>query len=280
MNSSGLCAILAAALGLEAGALAAGPIPPEALDHLPVADVVVLGEVHDNPAHHENQARALAALQPRALVFEMLTPDQVRRLPAERSDPVALEAALGWRAAGWPDFAMYHPLFTVAPAAQIFAGAMARADVVRSMREGAAAVFGPDAAGYGLTAVLAPPLRAALEAEQAQAHCEALPAELLPGMVEAQRLRDAALARAVVAAMAATGGPVAVITGTGHARKDRGVPLVLAGAAPALRVLAIGQAEADPGADAPFDLWLITAPVDRGDPCAVFANRAGVPQGS
>ncbi|MDP2739517.1 MAG: ChaN family lipoprotein [Pseudorhodobacter sp.] len=276
MNSIGISGILVTALGVWAGALAAGPISPEALDDLPVADVVVLGEVHDNPLHHVNQARALAALQPRALVFEMLTPDQVARLPADRADPVAL----GWNAAGWPDFAMYHPLFIVAPAAQIFGGAMARADVVRAMTAGAAAVFGPDAAGYGLTAVLAAPLRAELEAEQAQAHCGALPADLLPGMVEAQRLRDAALARAVVAALAATGGPVAVITGTGHARKDRGVPAVLAGAAPALRVLSIGQAEADPGGDAPFDLWLITAPVDRGDPCAVFANQAGPKQGS
>ncbi|MDP3960842.1 MAG: ChaN family lipoprotein [Pseudorhodobacter sp.] len=280
MNSIAISGIFAAAWGVWAGALAAGPIPPEALDHLPVADVVVLGEVHDNPLHHVNQARALAALRPRALVFEMLTPDQVARLPADRSDPVALEAALGWRAAGWPDFAMYHPLFIVAPAAQIFGGAMARADVVRAMQDGAAAVFGPDAAGYGLTAVLAAPLRAVLEAEQAQAHCGALHADLLPGMVEAQRLRDAALARAVVAALAETGGPVAVITGTGHARKDRGVPAVLAGAAPTLRVLSIGQAEADPGGDAPFDLWLITAPVDRGDPCAVFANQAGPKQGS
>ena len=280
MNRIGIFGIFAVALGVWAGALAAGPVQPEALDHLPVADVVVLGEVHDNPLHHVNQARALAALRPRALVFEMLTPAQVLRLPADRSDPVALEAALGWRAAGWPDFAMYHPLFIVAPGAQIFGGAMARADVVRAMQDGAAAVFGPDAAGYGLTAVLAADQRAELESEQAQAHCGALPADLLPGMVEAQRLRDAALARAVVAALAATGGPVAVITGTGHARKDRGVPAVLAAVAPRLRVLSIGQLESDPGAAAPFDLWLITAPVDRGDPCEVFANQAGPQQGS
>ena len=32
------------------------------------SDIVVLGEVHDNPAHHANQARAVAAIKPAALV--------------------------------------------------------------------------------------------------------------------------------------------------------------------------------------------------------------------
>ncbi len=67
------------------------------------------------------------------------------------------------------------------------------------MREGAAAVFGAAAARFGLDAPLPEDEQAAREAEQAEAHCGALPAEMLPGMVEAQRLRDAALARAVAA---------------------------------------------------------------------------------
>ena len=45
-------------------------------EDLPRADVVLLGEVHDNPAHHAFQAEAVAYLAPRALVFEMLTPAQ------------------------------------------------------------------------------------------------------------------------------------------------------------------------------------------------------------
>ena len=42
-------------------------------------DVVILGEIHDNPAHHEVQAERVADIQPRALVFEMLTPEQAAR---------------------------------------------------------------------------------------------------------------------------------------------------------------------------------------------------------
>jgi uncharacterized iron-regulated protein len=97
-----------------------------------------------------------------------------------------------------------------------------------------------------------------------------MPTDMLPGMVSAQRLRDAALAEAVLRALDEVGPPVAVITGTGHARKDWGLPAVLALAAPDLTVLSIGQMEADPGPEAPFDLWLVSPPVERGDPCAAF----------
>jgi uncharacterized iron-regulated protein len=109
------------------------------------------------------------------------------------------------------------------------------------------------------------------------AHCGALPAEVLPGMVQAQRLRDAALARAVVQAHRATGGPVVLITGTGHARRDRGVPAVLAQAMPDLSVLSVGQMEGSAGADPPFDRWIVTPALPRGDPCDAFGIRAALP---
>lgn len=245
-------------------------IDAAALDHLPAADVVILGEVHDNPEHHANQARAVAALQPRALVFEMLTPDAAARTPADRSDAPALAAALGWEGSGWPDFALYHPIFLAAPKARIFGGEVPRDQARLALAQGAAAVFGADAAAYGLDQPLPADGARAREDEQFAAHCGAMPRTMMPGMIEAQRLRDAVLARAVLQAMAATGGPVAVVTGSGHARKDRGIPAALANAALGLSVLAIGQLEADPGTDAPFDLWLVTDPVPRDDPCDAF----------
>jgi uncharacterized iron-regulated protein len=132
------------------------------------------------------------------------------------------------------------------------------------MTEGAAAVLGR----------ALPPLpeaeRAAMEADQAEAHCGALPAEMLPGMVEAQRARDAAIALAALEALEQTGGPVAVITGNGHARTDWGMPVFLRAFAPEVRVLTLGQLEAPPEEPPPFDLWLVTAPAEREDPCAVF----------
>jgi len=45
---------------------------------------------------------------------------------------------------------------------------------------------------------------------------------------------------------------------------------VVARAAPEVSVLSVGQVEADPGPDAPYDLWVVTAPAPRDDPCAAF----------
>ncbi len=262
---------LLAGLFLLAGAVQAEEIGPEGLDALPPADVVILGEVHDNPAHHLNQARAAAAMGARALVFEMIGPEAaLRAVPDLRVDPAALGAALGWESGGWPHFSYYYPIFAAAPGAAVFGGAMPQDAARAAMRDGAARVMGPGAALFGLDRPLDPAEQAAREALQREAHCGALPETMLAGMVEAQRLRDAGLASAVVAAMAETGGPVAVITGNGHARRDWGVPAMLARALPDARVLSVGQVEAAPDAPPPYDFWLITAPAERADPCAGF----------
>ena len=243
-------------------------IAASGLVHLPAADVVVLGEVHDNPTHHVNQAMAVAAIRPKALVFEMLSREQAGR-DYDLSDITAMGATLGWDAAGWPDFGMYYPIFAAAPDARVFGADMGEAAVRVALEQGAAKAFGQDAARYGLEKALAASEQTLREAEQHDAHCGALPQEMLAGMVEVQRFRDAAIARAVVQAMAAMGGPVVVITGSGHARRDRGVPAVLALAAPDLRVLSVGQVE-EPAVDAPFDYWVVSNAPLREDPCAAF----------
>ena len=249
---------------------AAGEVDITALARVE-ADVVILGEVHDNPAHHVNQATAVAALRPKALVFEMFGPEAaLKALPEIRRDADRLAGALGWEAGGWPDFAFYHPIFVAAPDAPVFGGALPRGEVRRAVEDGAAEVLGSSAALFGLDMPLDPDEQAVREAGQMRAHCDALPEHILPGMVEAQRLRDAALSRAVVAAMAETGGPVAVITGNGHARTDWGMPRMLARALPGATVYSLGQFEAPPDGDAPHDGWIVTAPAERDDPCAAF----------
>lgn len=260
----------ALALVMPAATLA-DEIHPEALDRLPPGDVVVLGEVHDNPIHHQYQARAVAALQPRALVFEMLTPDQARRArPEIMVDAAALETALGWEGTGWPDFAMYAPIFAAAPAARVYGAAVPREILMGADPEALARQLLGDPARYGLGQPLPPSDQQVAEAEQQAAHCNALPDEILPRMVAIQRLRDAALAHAAATAVAETGGPVAVITGSGHARIDRGMPVNLRAARPDIRILSVGQIEGEAG-DEPFDLWIATPPIDRPDPCAGFA---------
>ncbi len=240
---------------------------------LPVAaqDVAVLGEVHDNPAHHTEQASQVARLQPAAIVFEMLTEEQAARVTPElRGDAEALGEALDWAESGWPDFAMYHPIFTAAPEAAIY-GALVPRDAARAVFDtGPVEAFGPEAARYGLDRDLDPAEQTTREAMQMAAHCDALPEDMLPGMVAVQRLRDAVLARAVVQAMDETGGPVAVITGNGHARRDWGMPAVLAEVAPDLDIWVLGQTEDGRPLEGGFDAVKSAPAAERPDPCAAF----------
>lgn len=237
------------------------------------AEIVLLGEAHDNPGHHERQAEAVGVLQPAAIVFEMLTSEQAARVTdGLRGDRQALADALGWEVSGWPDFAMYHPIFTAAPAAGVYGASLPREAARVALADGIANAFGAEAAAYGLTDPLPAEAQAAREAEQADAHCGALPEAMLPGMVDLQRLRDAMLARAALKALDATGGPVVVITGNGHARRDGGVPEVLARVRPDTRVIAVGQDEAG-RIEGRFDILWPGDPVDRGDPCAAFRKN-------
>ncbi len=248
--------------------LAAGPLAGVS------ADVILLGEIHDNPTHHAVQAEAVADLAPAALVFEMLTPSQADQVTDDlRGDAAALADALDWDASGWPDFAMYHPIFTAAPEARVYGAAVPRDETGRAMEIGVPRAFGAEADRYGLTTEIEAEQLAQRLNLQMDAHCGALPLDMLPAMIDLQRLRDAVLARAAVAALADTGGPVVVITGNGHARRDWGVPSYLGRVAPEMSVFALGQGEDGAAPEGGFDMILDAPRVERDDPCAVFAKQ-------
>ncbi|MFO1142652.1 MAG: ChaN family lipoprotein [Amaricoccus sp.] len=263
-------------LGVLALSLVVGAAEPVGIDDVIAAarraDIVILGEVHDNPAHHANQVAVVRALQPAALVFEMIpqaAEDEVNTLRDEGAGRDALAQALDWQRTGWPDFAFYAEILEAAPKARVFGAGQPVADVRRAMVEGAAGVFGPDANAYGLDRPLDPADQTTREADLAAAHCGKLPAASLSGMVEAQRFRDAGLADAALWARTMTGdGKVVVIAGSGHADRRRGAPSMLALAAPDVRVFSVGQLEPGDDGDDAFDALLLAPPPARGDPCA------------
>lgn len=266
---------------LDAPALAA---------RLAEADIVVLGEVHDNAEQHRRQAWLMTRLDPAGVAFEMV--------PAERTEPLAALAeeardaaawaeampeALDWADSGWPDWTLYRPVFEAAHGARLVGAGVARDALLAAVRDGAAAAFGAGAEPAGLTEPLPEAVQAEAVEEMRFSHCDALPEELLPGMVEAQRLRDARFAAAALEALEA-GAPAVLITGNGHARTDRGVPAYLARMAPEARVLSLGQIEVgedaaaladDAGPDGrrlPYDFVWFSRPAEREDPCAAFAG--------
>ncbi|WP_425043085.1 ChaN family lipoprotein [Primorskyibacter sp. S87] len=271
-------AILAATFALSAifaqSASAAEELTPSQLALMQSADVVLLGEVHDNPDHHRNQSELTAMLQPSAMVWEMLTEEGAKRIGRQAlSEPEKLAIALKWAELGWPPLSMYLPVFRAAPDAPVFGALVPRAAARAAMETGSAVAFGADAARFGLTIPLPAEEQAARERNQQEAHCNALPEELPHKLVAIQRLRDAVLTRAILTALEDTGGPVVVITGNGHARKDWGVPSFLSRMTPGVRVFSLGQSE-DGSIHGDFDAVIDSPAAERPDPCLAFEKKS------
>ena len=243
------------------------------------ADIVVLGEVHDNPAHHAAQAWVVGALQPDGLAFEMipaLSEEGIAVFLSQGGAYGEIGPAIGWERTGWPDWEMYRPIFTAAPRPVITGGGLSRRLIHRAIASSAYLAV-PDLRFQPYLAKPQPPeTQAAMESEMIDAHCGKLPAKAAAGMVEAQRLRDASFAAAALRARDVGQGRAVLITGNGHARTDRGVPTYLAQVAPRLKVLSLGQIETGRPLDAaeikslPYDYVWLSPPFDRPDPCLAF----------
>ena len=247
---------------------------------LDAADIVILGEVHDNPEHHRAQAWAVRRLRPDGLAFEMIpraSEGGIRALLAQGGSPGEIGPAIGWERIGWPDWEIYRPVFDAWRARVYTGGGLP----VQALRDAAARGAAAAATDRRFAPMLATPLdpatQAAAEDEMIAAHCDKLPRDAAPGMVEVQRLRDASFASAALRAWAAAGGQTVLVTGNGHARTDRGVPVYLRAVAPELAVATLGLLETDREARSlddygalPYDHVWFTAPADRPDPCAAF----------
>ena len=229
-------------------------------------DIVILGEVHDNRDAHLGQAAELRALAPTAVVFEMLTPEEARTADADRAEIPRI-----WAASNWPDYALYAPVFAALGEARIIGAATPRPVISSVYRDGPVASFGEDAARFGLDAPLPPEQLATRLEMQFKAHCEAMPREMMSGMVNVQRFRDAVFARAALDALETYGSPVAVIAGNGHARADWGIPAAIVRAAPDVTVRSVAFVEAK--TDTPYDEVNIVPPAEREDPCLALRHR-------
>jgi uncharacterized iron-regulated protein len=268
------------------GAAAAHRVAAAAAD----AQVIYLGEQHDNPAHHRHQRAVLEALLAEgvrpSVAFEMLSAGQqpvVDAALAERPTEAQLAERLGWREAGWPDFSMYWPLFELAlrDRLPILALDLDRAVTRGIVRDGLAAA-GPDA--DRLRSLL--PADAAREADIhrviVEAHCGLLPAERVPRMVEAWHARNVGMARRIAGAVD-DGRRVAVIVGRGH-QAPGGLPDQLAALRPGTRQFVLDLVEAPSGQDRPAlaagstanAVWPTPA-VTRPDPCAPLRKRTAAP---
>ena len=276
------------------------------------ARLLVLGEVHDNPAHHALRAalvevlsvsrgdRAPFAAKP-ALVFEHIRADQQPDLDrfaefdrtARRLGTTGdLLRMLDWDKSGWPDKAMFEPLFAAALRARlpIVPGDPPRETVRRVAREGLAALDAAEIARLGLSRPFDEGLQDALLTDLEASHCGLMPKSRFTKLAEAQRYRDAFQAAALVVAGQQHGAAI-LFAGNGHARTDRGVPYYVRQLAPAANIVSIqlvevedGRTETDyyvprgSGGMPAVDFIILTPRAPRADPCEEMKKAFAKPK--
>src|SRR5512138_1552759 len=212
-------------------------------DALTGADLALLGETHDNPDHHLLQARLIRAVvasgKRPALALEMLTADLQPAVDAAETrtprEPDQLKDA--WTKGAWPDFDLYRPVLAAGLEAglPIVAANLPRAEVRSLVTKGVAAADPALRARLEAGPALPPDAVEELRKEMMDSHCGELPAEMMDGLVLAQRARDATLAARLADAARDRGG--ILVAGKGHVR-DRDVPAWLAREAAGKKIVA------------------------------------------
>lgn len=264
---------------------------PELVARLAPVRYRLLGEVHDNAEHHVIRAQLIRALAATgkgpAVVMEQFdleheTALRTAQVAGADAEALATAGAFDRKAWAWP---LHKPVLEAAVAARlpVHAANVPRAALQEAMRRGKDAKL--DAAWLARMqgAEWSDAQARELDEEIVESHCRKLPPAMVPQLAFAQRVRDAAMADALVTNATADG--AIFIAGNGHVRRNLGVPAYLDNAGREASV-AVGLVEAGPTgrlshADAEdlarehpeYDYVWLTSRTERPDPCAAFAIR-------
>jgi uncharacterized iron-regulated protein len=248
----------------------------ELLRRIGAADIVLLGEIHDNAVHHEVRGALLtasAASHP-AVVFEQFARTSAPiPPPAAGADEAAWLDQYGFDRKNWK-WPLHAPVVhaAITSGRSLWGSGLSREALRSVVRQGTGAA--PAELARLIEQVpLDSVATAGIDKELFEGHCGKLPENLVPGMRAAQEVRDASMTEALIQAGAS--GSAWLIAGDGHVRMDMGVPRILRKVAPLKKLLVIGFVErgtdeAVPGKPAgeKYQLLVVTPPATREDPCA------------
>ncbi len=251
----------------------------ELINALARSDVTVLGEIHDNPRHHQLRGELLRQLPAasKTVVAEHLNWRQ--RFTPQAELLTGLQAA-GFDDQGW-DWPLHQSLFEAVIASQmpLMGGNLPGESIKEVFKTRGQSL--PEPVRVLLAKTPFDELqRKALEEEIDQGHCGAMPASMFEGMTAVQRGRDAAMAEVALAHL-----PSVVLAGNGHAWKHLGVPFVVNKVSPHSQTLSVLFMEWDDGrplqekqafladlASQADYVWL-TPPQSREDPCGKLLKK-------
>ncbi|MFK7963303.1 MAG: ChaN family lipoprotein [Burkholderiaceae bacterium] len=264
-------------------------------DAIADAAMVLVGETHPNPDHHRLQAAVLQAVSTAGkrptVVWEMIPAARQTDLDEWAASgwlhPDRLGKTLAWDKSGWPPWAIYQPIASVAATRQLrmIGTALPRATMMSIGRKGEQGVSAEMRQKLHLDIQLAKSAQAELRTTLREGHCNLMPESALAPMAVAQRARDGAMAQAMLSG--SKGGSSVLIAGNGHIRKDWGVAQLLAKLAPSVRTLSIAQIEVEDGVLDPtsyfekhatangYDFVIFTPRAEIKDYCADLRKRFG-----
>ncbi len=258
-------------------------------------NIILLGELHDNPHHHQARAQLIEALgsghdtgPPFTLVVEQLPMGAVISPGVIETSPDLLtqlnRAGFLEKAWGWP---LHEPVFKAALAQgmAVHGGNLVPGQSMQLFRQGESSL--PTALqGLLEKAPLSDLSQKALDKALVDGHCGQLPETMLKPMGLVQRATDLALL-----ATASQQAHAIVIAGNGHVRKDFGIPSLTGAIARSIRLVTVGFIESDDQTEpseaglglaprsadtartaewALYDYVWITPAATREDPCKGF----------
>ncbi|MBF0160938.1 MAG: ChaN family lipoprotein [Magnetococcales bacterium] len=270
------------------------------------AQVIYLGEQHDNPYHHRLQLAIVEQLIARGkrpvIGFEFFSQAQTGWLmhytvgkpsafvlPKATDPGERLRAQLGWETR--EDWSHYFPLIQLARQHKlsVFGADLPDGLRVRLTRGGLADLSPIEKASWSPTGFVNEPYRLLMRQHLASSHCGMAPDALLDRLYETWVARNDAMARAITLVHAQqTDAPVVMVLGAGHVAHDMGVYERVASLQPAIRQLNLGLQSTLPD-DPPLSryfatvrvgqtefapehpyLWFTPPPPRDEDPCALL----------
>jgi len=254
------------------------------------ANVILLGETHDNPLHHELQLKLLnerieAGARPALLMEQLDTVNQpaLDKALAGSDREEVLKTVTGL--IKFTDWEFYRPFLVAAVDNKlpVIAANISSHQLQPVIWQGFSAFDAGALKRMAVEEVWSEDRENYMRTHMGGAHCGQLRATLREGLARGQRLRDALMADAAMPSIAR--GIVAIV-GSSHARRDVGMPIYITARDPSASILSIGFVEVIPGKIAPdvyetdsvsgkipFDAIWFTPRVARTDPCAELNTR-------
>ena len=243
------------------------------------ADIILLGEIHDNVFQHRVRADLISKIQSKefAIVSEHLVfGSEITYSGSLLEDLETI--GFNKKAWSWPTHEVLYKKFEEL-SLPVFGGNLSEKDI-NSIYAGR---------GFSQSDTLVPIVkRSALDSQSkgkllndlVVGHCGVVEESLLSFMYKVQRYRDASMAY-----IASKVAPAIVIAGNGHVRRDYGVPQIIKKMNPNSNVISIAFLETDKLSEMTDNLikkffkdedtdyiWL-TEPVSRVDPCEKLRGR-------